>query len=267
LIENRLKKSKFYQKHKYRIMQANDILSLFSGICLIFFLIGDSSKNDLKNHYMINEIKMNALITGFRTGVYKIDDQVLKTMASVPRHHFFEWKHHNKAYHNVALPLDGSAYIIPEPFVTAVMLDSLSLKSSDKVLEIGFGTGYETAVLSKMAGQVYSVRPLEVLREKLNSFTPVEKRGFENVFTTKANNLNHWVTHGPFDAILIKQSMPAVPKILLENLKQGGRLVIPVQEDPSFQYLTIYTKTENNKFKIDQTLLLNIPPLLQGKEI
>jgi protein-L-isoaspartate(D-aspartate) O-methyltransferase len=262
-----LKSTKFYQKHKYRLIRANDILSLFSAICLILFLFGDQSRQDLSRRAMISELQMTAFVTGLHTGMYKIDTKVYRSMAKVPRELFLNWRFKRYAYYNVALPLDGKDYMIPEPFISAMMIHLMQIQPGDKVMELGYGTGYEAAIMSHLAGEVYSIRQEAPLNQRLNSYVPVERHGYKNVLTKSANSPKDWQENGPFDAILVKQSMRYPPKILFDLLKPSGRLVIPVGEAGENQRLTVFYKDLDGRVFTAKSLYVKITPLLLGNEI
>lgn len=216
---------------------------------------------------MISDIEMTMLVTGLQTGLYRLDDNVLRAMAYVPRHKFLNRNIRHYAYQNIALPLDGKDYLIPEPFVTAFMIHLMQIKPSDRVLEIGFGTGYEAAIISVLAHEVYSIQQTEPLNKRLSKYMAIEKRGYNNVFTKTATGTEDWVDEGPFDAILIRQSMDAPPPLLLQQLKPGGRLVMPVGKSYAVQRLVVYYKQTDGSVSSFPTLHMKISPLFKGLQI
>ncbi|GEM_PF-988813 len=262
MLENRFRKTEFYKKHKYRLARANDLLSFFSAICLILFLVGDQSHMALKRHALSSEIKVTAILTGMHSGVFGIDDNVIRAMARVPRHLYIDRPYNNFAYYNVALPVEGQDYLIPEPFITAIMVHLMEIEKNDSVLEIGFGAGYDAAVMARLARTVHSIHQIDPLEpEKLLS---VKRRG--NIVARDSNGTLGWPEAGPYDAILVRQSMREPPLALLRQLKPGGRLVIPIGAPGDTQRLTVYTRRADGVEK-RETLHVKISPLLKGSEI
>lgn len=266
MFVKRLKKSKFYQKHKYRLERANDLLSLFSAICLILFIAGDQSNMALKRHALANEIKITAIITGLHTGIYDIDDKVIRAMARVPRHHYVNQPYMGFAYYNVALPVDGQDYMIPEPFVTAMMVHLMDIQPTDNILEIGFGRGYDAAVIGQLAGNVHSVIQIDPL-QKIENTDSFLNEDYSNIITRESDATLGWPEAGPYDSILVRQSMAEPPLALLRQLKADGKLIIPIGASNETQRLMVYTRTPGGKIIKRPTLHLKIAPLLKGSEI
>lgn len=260
------RKTEFYRKHRYRLRRANDLLSLVSATLLLLFLMGDQSDFARKHEALASEIRTTALITGLHTGIYDVDPAVLRAMAQVPRHQFISPFLQAHAYSNVALPLAEQNYILPEPFLSAMMIDFLDLKKTDRVLDIGYGAGYDAAVMSRLAGHVFfhSQRG-EVLDN--TDFTSLEDRGYKNVASRSGSDIRSWSGKGPFDAILVRQSLPEPPSFLLDLLKPGGRLVVPIGLPQEVQRLMVYSKNSAGVVDAVPTLHLVIAPLFMGHEI
>ena len=153
------------------------------------------------------------------------DGRVLDAMRTVPRELFVPPGEREAAYYDGALPI-GDGQTISQPFVVAHMTEVLRLGSSDKVLEIGTGSGYQTAVLSLLAGEVYTVERLAWLSEQAQE--TLKETGCHNVFFRIGDGSLGWPEAGPFDAILVTCAAPHVPPPLIEQLADGGRLVVPV---------------------------------------
>jgi protein-L-isoaspartate(D-aspartate) O-methyltransferase len=153
------------------------------------------------------------------------DEAVLSAMATVPRHLFVPERMRMHAYEDRALPLDNGQ-TISQPFIVALMAELLKLKSTDRVLEIGVGSGYSAAVLSTIATEVYSIERIEPLastaRDRLHEL------GYENVYVFVGDGTYGLVEYAPFDAITVAAASPWVPHPLREQLAEHGRLVIPV---------------------------------------
>jgi protein-L-isoaspartate(D-aspartate) O-methyltransferase len=152
------------------------------------------------------------------------DPRVLDAIRKVPRHLFVEEALRDRAYLDKALPI-GEKQTISQPYMVAVMTEALELGSRDRVLEIGTGSGYQTAVLAELAESVFSV-------ERIGSFVPIararlESLGYYNVLIKVGDGTIGWSEHAPYDAILVTAAAPEVPRPLLDQLALGGRLVVP----------------------------------------
>ncbi len=263
----RFKRTDFYKKHKYRLKGANDLLSMVSALLLILFVYGDQSLQVTASRYMVGDIETTALLTGLHTGLYKIDRRVIKAMTRIPRDQFVGRKYVDYAYLNIALPMQGHDHMLPEPFLSAMMIHLMDIDPEERVLEIGYGMGYETAIMAQLAAEVYSIRQKTFNMVKEDEFEPLEFSGYENVITRTGNGVFGWKEAGPFDAILIKQSLPFPPLALIGQLKYGGRLVMPIIENGEPQQrLTVFTKEYNGSLSRHDTLYIKITPLLTGKE-
>lgn len=212
---------------------------------------------------MISEIQMTALVTGLHTGLYKVDDKVLNAMARVPRSNFLDTKYAPYAYKNVALPMVDEKHIIPEPFLTAMMVHLMRVNKQDTVLEIGYGTGYEAAVLSKLAKNVYSIKQENPLKQ--NYYNDLED--YQNITGKVDNGLFGWKQHGPFDAILVKQAVTEIPKQLINQLKTYGRLVVPIEDEYGEQRVMVYLKMPDGSIEQRKTLYVKMTKLLPGEDI
>lgn len=153
------------------------------------------------------------------------DPRVLEAMGSIPRHWFVPEAFQAAAYEDRPLPI-GCQQTISQPFVVALMTAALSVQPSDRVLEIGTGSGYQTAVLSRLAAEVYSVERHEWLAER--AYGVLGKLGCRNVRFRVGDGTLGWVEYAPFDAILVTAAAPHVPPPLVAQLAPGGRMVMPV---------------------------------------
>lgn len=162
---------------------------------------------------------------------------VLDAMATVPRHEFVTGALRARAYADVALPI-GAQQTISSPFIVAYMTETIDPKPTDKVLEIGTGSGYQAAVLSTIVDEVYSIEIVETLAKSAKK--RLEKLGFDNVITKHGDGYLGWEEYAPFDRIIVTCSPESVPQPLIDQLKEGGTMVIPIGEryQQSFYLLT-----------------------------
>lgn len=153
------------------------------------------------------------------------DARLLEAMRTIPRHLFLDEALRERAYDDSALPI-GEKQTISQPYIVALMTQALALKATDKILEIGTGSGYQTAILAHLAARVYSMERVKSLavaaRERL------DRLGYRNVVVRNSDGTYGWGEAAPFDAILVAAGSPSIPPLLVEQLKDGGRLVIPV---------------------------------------
>lgn len=173
---------------------------------------------------------------------YKIgDERVLDVMNRVPRHLFVPGALASQAYKDNALPI-AAGQTISQPYIVARMTELLELKGKERVLEIGGGSGYQTAILASLARKVYSIERIPVLAAESKQRLPA--LGFRNVSFRCDDGTNGWEVYAPFDAILVAAGGPSVPEPLIDQLEIGGKLVIPVGEDQKTQNLVRVIKTE-----------------------
>lgn len=153
------------------------------------------------------------------------DEATINAFLSVPRHLFVEEALRNQAYNDYPLPI-GEAQTISQPYIVALMIENLMLSPNDRVLEIGTGSGYQTAILAEIAGEVFSVERIEELAKKAD--TLLGRLGYTNVRIRVDDGTQGWIEERPFDAIVVAAASPDIPRPLIDQLKNGGRLVIPV---------------------------------------
>jgi protein-L-isoaspartate(D-aspartate) O-methyltransferase len=184
------------------------------------------------------------------------DPKVLAAMRSVPRHCFVPKRLASKAYADTALPI-GASQTISQPYVVALMTESLKLSGNHRVLEIGTGSGYQAAVLAKIVKEVYSIEIKEKLHRESNRL--LKDMGFTNVKTRHGDGYFGWQEAAPFDAIMITAAINHIPPPLLKQLTEGGRLILPLGNPFSYQNLTLVTKTGGNFVTKQITGVLFVP--------
>ena len=167
------------------------------------------------------------------------DPRVLAAMRAVPRHCFVPKQIISSAYADTALPI-GEGQTISQPYVVALMTASLKLHPDHRVLEIGTGSGYQAAVLAEIVKEIYSVEIKKKLQ--MNSTQLLSALGYRNISTRHADGYFGWPDAAPFDAIMITAAVNHIPPPLLKQLKDGGRLILPLGNPFSYQNLTLVTR-------------------------
>ena len=184
--------------------------------------------------------------------------EVLKAMEQVPRHLFVPESVRPKAYEDEALPI-GPGRAIYQPYVVALMTSLLDLDRGDKVLEVGTGTGYHAAILSRIAREVYSIEIDSTAASQASK--RLAGLGYPNVFVRHGDGYQGWPDKGPFDAILLSVAPPRVPKPLIDQLRVGGKMVVPV--GGFFQDLMVITKTADGLEK-SKIIPVRLQPMVQN---
>jgi protein-L-isoaspartate(D-aspartate) O-methyltransferase len=174
---------------------------------------------------MIAAIRAMADHVAAQIGKTALDERVLMAMAKVPRHEFVPIEVQQYAYLNRPIPI-GFDKTISQPMMVAVMTDLLELKPDDMVLEIGTGLGYQAAVLAELAGKVYSVEIIDELAQR--AIRRLKQQGHTNVEVRIGNGYAGWPEHAPFDKVMVTAAPDLIPPPLINQLKAGGRMVIPV---------------------------------------
>jgi protein-L-isoaspartate(D-aspartate) O-methyltransferase len=184
------------------------------------------------------------------------DEDVLTALEKVPRHEFVPDQYKSQAYADHPLPI-GYGQTISQPYIVALMTELLNLHNTDRVLEIGTGSGYQAAILAEIVGEVYTVEIVEPLaaeaRERL------QRLGYTNVHVLSADGYYGWKEHAPYDAIIVTCAPDHIPQPLVQQLKDGGKLVIPVGPPGGYQTLWQITKQGTEVKKRNVTGVLFVP--------
>ena len=212
---------------------------------------------------MLDDIVAITWETRGETGRERLSDRVLKAMAKVPRHRFVPPHEVPYAYENRPLPI-GQGQTISQPFIVGLMTDFLDLKESDKVLEVGTGCGFQAAVLGELAREVYTIELIEPLGKE--AAARLAALGYRNVNARVGDGYRGWPEAAPFDAIIVTAAAPTLPAALVEQLKPGGRLVVPVGEQYLGQDLLVIHKQADGKTVSRKVLPVRFVPLVPGKE-
>jgi protein-L-isoaspartate(D-aspartate) O-methyltransferase len=153
------------------------------------------------------------------------DSRVTEVMSSVPRHEFVPENYRTHAYEDHPLPI-GYGQTISQPYIVAFMTEQLRAQPTDRVLEIGTGSGYQAAVLSKLVAEVYTIEIVKPLAQRAE--TDLRRLNYSNVKVKAGDGYKGWPEHAPFDAIIVTAAPDHVPQPLIDQLKEGGRMIIPV---------------------------------------
>jgi protein-L-isoaspartate(D-aspartate) O-methyltransferase len=186
------------------------------------------------------------------------DERVLEAMLKVQRHFFVDEKYRDIAYSDRPLSI-GEGQTISQPYIVAFMSEVLKLTKTDKVLEIGAGSGYQAAILAELAKEVYSVEIIESLLEK----TKESLKNYHNITLGRKNGYEGWSEYAPFNAIIVTCAAPFLPQTLVGQLAEGGRMIIPVGR--GFQEL-IFLKKEKDGIKQDSLMPVVFVPMVRSSK-
>jgi len=207
---------------------------------------------------MLAEIERETLDTESYTGRARLAARVLRAMDEVPRHEFVPAHLQAYAYDNAPLPI-GHGQTISQPYIVALMTDLLDLDENDVVLEIGTGCGYQTAVLARLAQQVFSIEIVEPLAAQARS--RLARLGYDNIEVRVGDGRRGWPEQAPFDAIILTASPPRLPPALLQQLAEGGRLVAPLSREHGAQELVLMRKDARGQVTRRDVLPVAFVPL------
>jgi protein-L-isoaspartate(D-aspartate) O-methyltransferase len=201
-------------------------------------------------HNLTDEMTMqrHRMVERLREHYHVADERVLRVMSELPRHLFVPEAIKSQAYNDNALPISGGQ-TISQPFIVARMTELLELSGDEKVLEIGAGSGYQTAVLASVARKVFAIERLTTLAAEAEH--RLRSLGVRNVTIKAGDGTSGWDVYMPYDAILVAAGGPNIPEPLVQQLKIGGKLVIPVGESKQKQHLVRVTRTDDGSKQED----------------
>jgi protein-L-isoaspartate(D-aspartate) O-methyltransferase len=211
---------------------------------------------------MVAEIAAMARATGAETGRPRFSDAVMAALGKVPRHRFVPSPQEFFAYENRPLPI-GDGQTISQPYIVALMSDVLEPKPGDVVLEVGTGSGYQAAVLAELVAKVYTIEIVEPLGKRAQKL--LRDLGYRNVEVRIGDGYHGWPEAAPFDAIIVTAAPAAIPKPLIDQLKPGGRLVIPVGGADDVQQLLLAQKLADGTVTTKRTLPVRFVPLTRER--
>ena len=202
-----------------------------------------------KNNDLIKELKEKGIVS----------KNILDAIKKVPRELFVNETHVQWAYENMALPVE-CGQTISQPFVVAYMIDCLKLKKTDKVLEVGTGTGYQAAIISHLCQEIYTIEIFNKLFKQAK--VSIEKLKIKNIIYKLDNGVNGWGEKIFFDAIIVSAASEEIPLKLLQNLKNNGKLIIPKKYSFENQKLILIKKIGENNFEKEELFDVKFVPLL-----
>ena len=186
---------------------------------------------------------------------------VLEVMSRVPRHLFTLDSLKHRAYGDTPLPI-GENQTISQPYIVAAMTEALKLKGHERVLEIGTGSGYQVAILAKIAKQVFSIETVKSLAE--SATRRLREQGYDNVQVRYGDGYKGWKEEAPFDAIIVTAAPERIPETLCQQLKVGGRIIVPVGRQFSTQILKLGAKKNDGRVSFRSTLPVAFVPMVKG---
>ena len=210
--------------------------------------------------YGQDENRMEFLLTLRRRGIS--DQAVLRAMEEVPRENFVAAGFVESAYADQALPIE-CGQTISQPYVVAYMTEQLALRPHHRVLEVGTGSGYQAAVLSCLAKQVYTIEIIEALANSARA--RLQSLGYRNVEVRAGDGYKGWPEAAPFDRIMLTSAPPQVPQALIDQLKPGGKLVAPVGDSLENQNLVVLEKDAVGRTKQRSVIPVHFVPMVPGK--
>lgn len=221
----------------------------------------NAAVSEAERRALFDEIKAEAAATADWTGLNAFDPHVMEVMARVPRQEFVPPHERPYAWINRPLPI-GHRQTISQPFIVALMTSLLQPEPDQIVFEVGTGSGYQAAVLAGLVSRVYSVELDPVLAR--DAAQRLRRLGYDNVEVQAGDGAAGWPEHGPFDGIIVTAAAAKVPPTLLEQLKVGGRMIIPV-DAPVGQELLVLHKTEDGRAETRSVLPVAFVPLRRPK--
>lgn len=190
------------------------------------------------------------------------DTRVLDAMRNVPRHRFVPESYQAMAYADFPLSI-GEGQTISQPYIVAFMTENLRLTDDDRVLEIGTGSGYQAAVLAEIAGEVHTIEIIPSLGRRAQAL--LKELGYDNIFVKIGDGYKGWPEKAPYDAVIVTCAPENIPGALIDQLKEGGRIIIPVGKTGSVQELVRGVKVKG-KLETQDVLPVRFVPMVKGKE-
>jgi protein-L-isoaspartate(D-aspartate) O-methyltransferase len=207
---------------------------------------------------MLSDIQAEADYACRMTGLDHLDNHVLAAMGRVPRQRYVSKSFRPHAFDNSPLPI-GKGQTISQPFIVALMTDLIAPKRENRILEVGTGSGYQTAILAELVDNLFSIEIIPALAKQ--SRRRLEKEGYRNISFQVGDGYYGWSDMAPFDAIIVTAAVEQIPQPLVEQLAPGGRLVLPLGERRYSQDLILLKKDQHREISIERLLPVSFLPL------
>jgi protein-L-isoaspartate(D-aspartate) O-methyltransferase len=236
----------------------------FIFLIFMFVFVSDSKAEDdfhRQRQLMVKEIEETVRFTSEYTGKQALDPQILEVLKKVPRHEFIPSSMQAFAYLNQPLPI-GNNQTISQPYIVALMTELASINRESIVLEVGTGSGYQAAVLAELVKHVYSIEIVEELGKRASE--TLQRLGYHNATVRIGDGYHGWLEHAPYDAILVTAAPEIIPQDLIDQLKSGGKLVIPVGKQSAAQVLQVLEKDKQGTITKRDVLPVGFVPLTRN---
>lgn len=234
-------------------------LAVSIAVCSLLFSAASAADDFQRQRAALVEmLKKEVALTADLLGRKNLSPHVAEALRKVPRHEFVPTEYRTYAYENRPLPI-GHGQTISQPYIVAVMTELLDVDRNAKVLEIGTGSAYQAAVLGEIAADVYSVEIVEPLAKSARD--RLQRLGYKNVHTRAGDGYYGWEEAAPFDAVVVTAAASHIPPPLINQLKPGGRMIIPVGDRFNVQQLVLVEKDQNRKIITRQLLPVAFVPL------
>jgi protein-L-isoaspartate(D-aspartate) O-methyltransferase len=247
-------------------LRRSGLIALLAVLLGIAPILGARAADDeaAARRQMVDLIEREVAMYAGQTGIARIDPRVLEAMREVPRHAFVPEVLRPYAYHPQPLPVTRDQNVAA-PLLIALMAHLAEVQPGDIVFETGTDSGYQAAVLSKLAAHVYSVEVIEPLAD--HAARLLKDLGYGNVDVLADDGYYGWSAHAPYDAIVVKEAIDHLPQPLLNQLKRGGRMVIPLGPADGPQELTLVRKGADGQLRQERIMPVRFSPLQGGERL
>ena len=228
---------------------------VFAGFCSSQLTANDF---DMQRQQLVALINADVQATSLYLDKDALDPRVMQAIATVPRHEFVPDNAQDAAYQNRPLPI-GHGQTISQPYIVAIMTDLLNVNADSKVLELGTGSGYQAAILSRLVDQVFSIEIIKELGKQAKR--RLAQLGYDNVEVNIGDGYYGWEQHAPFDGIVVTAAASHIPPPLIQQLKPGGKMIIPVGSQFMTQQLLLVTKDQDNQITSEHILPVRFVPV------
>jgi protein-L-isoaspartate(D-aspartate) O-methyltransferase len=234
------------------------IVNLLLPLLLIFFNASCGNSGDVNNYSrQRTEMVQHQILA---RGVKDLD--VIRAMEKVPRHLFIPERNRDLSYGDYPVSI-GEGQTISQPYIVAYMTEALNLDPSDRVLEIGTGSGYQAAILAEIVKEVYTIEIIEILGNRARE--RLEGMGYKNIHVRIGDGYKGWPEKAPFDAVIVTCAPEKIPGPLVDELREGGRMIIPVGERGRVQKLVRGVK-KGGVLKTEDVMLVRFVPMVHGRD-